>query len=182
VGVYVGGPVDATLERVFVEDTRPAGLTGIEGMGILADIQDRRKMELVDSRVAGGAIAGVLLAGGTRAVVRRSTIQDIGQGLGVFVPHQFKRGFGDGLLVRSGTTLELEDSLVSGNARAGVLFFGGGSVRRSVFRDGLISIDVEDGDPEIDLKSNVMEGNQENRISFGSGLQAPRLPSPPPSP
>jgi hypothetical protein len=176
VGVYLEGAVTTSLARVFVDHTRPTELTGVEGMGIVADIQD---LELLDSRVAGGALTGIFLAGDTRAVVRRTTIRDTAEGLGVLHPHQIMSGFGDGVLVQADATLELEDSLVAANARAGALFFGGGSVRRSVFQDGVFSIAVESGDPEI-ADSNVMQGNQEDRITFGSNLSAPMPPQPPP--
>jgi hypothetical protein len=179
VGAYLEGPVDARLERVSVSP-RPTSVYGGGGLGLLAsDLGTGRPLQIEDSRIGGASLAGIYLASQTRAYIRRSIVQDTRTGLGVFHPHQLKEGFGDGLTVMEDAALVLEDSLVSQSARAGALFFGGGTVRRSVFRGGLLSIAIEQGgDPEI-AGSNVLENNTEDRVAIGTGMQAPPVPLPP---
>jgi hypothetical protein len=90
--------------------------------------------------------------------------------------------YGDGIQVTSleeGRTVELDlvDSLVEGSARAGLIFFGTrGSVRRSVFRQGVFSIVLEKkAAPEIG-EDNVFEKNELDPVSSDEGLK----PAPPP--
>jgi hypothetical protein len=98
--------------------------------------------------------------------------------------------FGDGLSVevlkevpKVAASLTVTDSLVEKSARAGLLARGaGGSVSRSVFREGVFPIALEQGAPLKPGPDNVYELNEENTVSYAKGLTPAPLPTTPSPP
>ena len=79
-------------------------------------------------------------------------------------------------------TLLMTDSLVEGNARAGVLFYGGGGmVTRSVMRANKVPVAVDQGAKPTLADDNLFVGNEENAVARGRGYKPAKLPEVVPS-
>ena len=157
----------ATVERSVVRDTREQASDNRFGAGIQASAQSglSQGSELVlrDSLVAGNRNTGIGV-NSSRATVERSVVRDTrmnGKGL-----------YGDGVGVGDNSTLEVRDTTVEQNARAGLLFVSsGGSVQGCLVRQNIFAIDLEKGsNPTIGAK-NQMVDNQINEVSSGQGLE-----------
>jgi hypothetical protein len=183
-GVALSG-VEATIERTLVRDTQPIQ-DGVAGSGIGAQPGYDKNMQLTrashlalsDSNVTGSRVAGIIVVS-SAASISRCAIHKTTTG-----KDDVEQGWGDGIAAwhpdpnaETAANVMLEDSLVEDSARAGLVFdHASGSVRRSVFRRGVLAIDLEEAAaPEIG-DDNVFEGNVENRVTWGNNL----APSPPP--
>ena len=169
VGVFVGSS-KLIAERSVIRFTHPRASDNL-GYAIMAGQQDGMQgstLELRDCMISNNWNVSVMLYRST-GTVERCLVQDT---------KATPIGFGDGLEVRGKTgTLTISESLVDRSERAGLGFFGsGGLVKRSVFRNGLFSIIVEDGaSPKIE-EANVFEKNKRNSVSFGRGLKPAPVP------
>ena len=187
----------ATVERSAVRATRVArvvDLIGAEkyhelGVGLMAGTYTdptwttaahpppRGSLVLRDSLVHGSSAAGLWLSS-LEATLTRSRVRQTGTARGLY---------GDGVEAVSSSSgqvkLTMEDCLVESSARAGLLVEGGGgTVRRSVLRRGIFSIVLEGGADLAFGQDNVFEDNQEDRATFGLGLEPVpilALPAPP---
>jgi len=187
--------MDATLERTVVRDTRPNTRSECDGVGITAFNywSTTGTLTLTECQVSESRVAGVYLISSAAAIQRsvvRRTLAGVGWdycSVGAKTP-----GFGDGIgLIRAvdlpevperpAASLVLEDSLVEDSARAGLLFYeGGGAVRRSVFRRGVLAIDLEEAAAPDIGGDNVYEDNLENRVTWGNKIAPAPAPSIPP--
>lgn len=179
IGLYSS---DATLTRTVIRDTLPKAMDGSYGAAIHAGPwidstgawdKTPSTLKLSDCLVSGSRTMGLAVATSS-ATIQRSIVRD--------TRTSTTDEYGDGIQVSSleeGRSVELYlvDSLVEGSARAGLIFYGTkGSVRRSVFRQGVFSIVLEKkAAPEIG-DDNVFEKNELDPVSNDKGLK----PAPPP--
>jgi hypothetical protein len=175
---------EGTIERTIVRDTLP-GATSLAGVGLVfTSVFDPalgaagllpRSLALRDSVVTRSRGAGVIVDSSS-ATVERCRVY----GTGV---EEASQGWGDGIEVgstpdaTSRARLDLLDSVVDTSARAGAMYYdAGGSVRRCVFRKGILAVDLEEA-ANPDVRDNVFEENVENGVTWGNKL----APSPPPN-
>jgi hypothetical protein len=176
--------VDATVERSVVRATEPNDTNAIGGLGVAAlSTGAPSRLSLRESLISSSHTAGLEL-GGADATVQRCLLRDTQPGR----DDSAVLGWGDGIALRQSgyatqhaSRLTLEDSLVDTSARAGLVLYeaSSGSVRRSVFRKGVLAIDLEDAST-VDGDDNVYEGNVENRVTWGNKLApspTPQIPS-----
>jgi len=155
------------VERSVVRDTREQASDNRFGAGIQASAQaglsQGSELVLRDSLVAGNRNTGIGV-NSSRATVERSVVRDTRM--------NGKDLYGDGIGVGDNSTLEVRDTTVERNARAGLLYVSsGGSVQGCLVRQNIFAIDLEKGsNPTIGAK-NQMVGNQINEVSSGQGLE-----------
>jgi len=163
----------ATLERVVVRDTRAEASDGLRGTGIGAQGSAGLPMDLSlsDSLVLGNRQSGVIMYE-AKTRIQRSVIAD--------TQVDGKGEWGDAILGIKKSTLDVEDTLVRNNARAGIIYVdSAGSVYRSSFRENVFPVNLELGaNPKLG-SDNELKDNQVNRVTVGQGLKVPAIPDPP---
>ena len=169
----------ANLQRTVIRSTGPttADLKDGEGISVLALAGTKGTSATIrDCIVDTNRSAGIQVENATVTVERSQVIATL----------PIKKGglFGDGIQVGAdpfdSARVDLADSLVQGNARSGVVFFGvGGSVKRSVLRSGTFSVVLEKGASPIIGERNVYEDNKRNAIAFDEKLEKATIPSMP---
>lgn len=96
--------------------------------------------------------------------------------------------YGDGVVAMlnplgkgSPSKVLVRDSLVEASQRANLLYeAAGGQVERTLVRRGVFSVALEKDAAPFLAATNVLEGNQENRVSYGEALKpVPPLVLPP---
>ena len=165
----------ATVERTVVRDTRESASHNMFGRGIEASIQSgqSRLSELTvrESLVSRNRSTGIALFGANGKLELCAVSDTKTDGY-----HKY----GDGIVTRGETTLDVKGLLVERSARAGFLFIrSGGSVHRSLIRRNVFAIDLEDGAAPFISDDNQMVDNQINRVTLGQGLTASPMPSVP---
>lgn len=163
------------LERSVVRDTEGYKSNGTFGTGIQAGVSSitgqPSDLKLLHSLVMGNRTHGL--------VMYRST----GQVSGSVISSTRKDGngkYGDGVAVLDKSTLDIQDALVEGNARAGIVFENsGGSVRRSLVRRNIFAIDLESGAAPFIGPNNRMTDSTTNKVTTGQGLTMAPKPKPP---
>ena len=161
-----------TVDRTVVRDTRGKVSDGRFGSGILAQVGDSysfpSELKVRDSLIARNKNTGLTLIGSSGELTR-CTIS------GTQTDGYFE--FGDGIVIGTKSTLDVEDTLVELSARAGFLFWNAvGSIHSSLIYRNVFAIDLEKGSAPLIGKDNLMIENQVNHVTLGRGLGTSPLP------
>ena len=163
----IGGK--ATVECTVIRDTRVQVADKGYGTGIWAVAYPGQsqgaELTLRNSLVAGNRSVGLAL-NKSKAAVRCSVVSDTGK--------DGFRGGGDGLQAAGKSSLEVWDTVVERNARAGLLFVNsGGTARRCLIRENVFAIDLEgDAKPTIGTDNTIVD-NKENDVTSRNLKVAP---------
>jgi len=171
-GVILLEKVDVTFDNVYIGDTEPQPLNMLFGIGLqIGSGGYKSSAKIRNSIIENNHGFGAAFVNTTGFV----------DGCYINKTRGYKKSgfFGDGVLLQN-ARIDLIDSLVENSNRTGTaLWDSGGTIKRNLFRNGRLSINLEGkSNPKIE-NSNIFEGNGRNSVSFGQGLQMPGIPVPP---
>lgn len=166
--VVQGAGSDLELVGVVIDQTRP-GADGASGAGILAQGYDESDqpwsqtyLQVESSVVRGNRFAGLEVQNFAHATVENSVLTQTSGGVGDFAD------FADGIRIVTGKDIQIRNSILSNNSRAGMSASGLAalSVTGNVFAGNYWGLVLEDGTDAV-LLSNAVVLNAQGVASSG---------------
>lgn len=172
VGVLAGEGARARLLGVTIEDTAQVEGEGL-GTGVMATTDSTVNMDA--SWVARSMVAGVAFNAGGSGTLTQTVVSATSGGQ--YTSHGQTTELGDGVVVDASADVDLRQSIVAGNVRAGLFVVSGGapSVSGSAATGNLYGIVVDD-QGLLEGFGNVVFGNALQDFIGDEGLTVPPPP------
>ena len=172
VGVFALGAGTTVVADSLVLSTLPKQADGENGAGAVC--ADGAQLTMMRTLVSDSSVSAVRVVAAT-ALIQASILRRVPDGaFSLQNPPQRYDGVGDGVLGMLGATVDVEDTLIEGCLRAGILFSSsGGTVSRTLSRTNAFGLVVQGSPAPIVDATSSFSGNTEGTAVTDADLPVP---------